>query len=64
MIYLSFHLQFIFRRDLKSCPVFSNLKTLSLNEYWCVPADFSALAYMLEHSPILEKLTLKLFSKV
>ncbi|TVU16839.1 hypothetical protein EJB05_36994, partial [Eragrostis curvula] len=54
---------FIFRRDLKWCPIFGNLKTLLLNEYWCVPADFSALAYMLEHSPILEKLTLQLFCK-
>ncbi|TVU26104.1 hypothetical protein EJB05_28636, partial [Eragrostis curvula] len=54
---------FIFRRDLKQRPIFGNLKTLLLNEYWCVPADFSALAYMLEHSPILEKLTLQLFCK-
>ncbi|KAK3118513.1 hypothetical protein QOZ80_9BG0700610 [Eleusine coracana subsp. coracana] len=54
---------FIFRRDLKSCPTFGSLKYLLLNEYWCVPADFSALAYMLEHSPILEKLTLQLFSE-
>ncbi|XP_025828384.1 uncharacterized protein LOC112903356 [Panicum hallii] len=52
---------FIFRRDLKCCPIFSNLKTLSLNEYWCVPDDFSALTCILEHSPVLEKLTLQLF---
>ncbi|KAL6626293.1 hypothetical protein ACP70R_030019 [Stipagrostis hirtigluma subsp. patula] len=54
---------FIFRRDLKRCPIFSNLKTLLLNEYWCVPADLSALLCILEHSPVLEKLTLQLFCK-
>uniref|UniRef100_A0A0A9GV48 FBD domain-containing protein n=1 Tax=Arundo donax TaxID=35708 RepID=A0A0A9GV48_ARUDO len=54
---------FIFRRDLKQCPTFTNLKTLLLNEYWCMPADFSALACILEHSPILEKLILQLLSK-
>jgi len=52
---------FIFRRDLKCCPIFSNLKALSLNEYWCVPDDFNALTCILEHSPVLEKLTLQLF---
>ncbi|XP_066337053.1 uncharacterized protein [Miscanthus floridulus] len=52
----------VFRRDLKCCPMFSNLKTLSLNEYWCMP-DFSSLTCILEHSPILEKLTLQLFCK-
>lgn len=26
-------------------PMFGNLKSLLLNEYWCMPADFSALAY-------------------
>jgi len=46
---------------LKCCPIFSNLKALSLNEYWCVPDDFSALTCILEHSPVLEKLTLQLF---
>ncbi|XP_062197349.1 MEIOTIC F-BOX protein MOF-like [Phragmites australis] len=54
---------FIFRRDLKWCPTFSNLRTSLLNEYWCVPADFSALECILEHSPVLEKLTLQLFCK-
>jgi hypothetical protein len=37
---------------------------LSLNEYWCVPDDFSALTCILEHSPVLEKLTLQLFCEV
>ncbi|KAL6658564.1 hypothetical protein ACP70R_004150 [Stipagrostis hirtigluma subsp. patula] len=54
---------FIFRRDLKRCPTFSKLKTVLLNEYWCVPADFSALACILEHSPVLAKLTFQLFCK-
>ncbi|CAL4994607.1 unnamed protein product [Urochloa decumbens] len=53
---------FIFRRDLTCCPTFSHLKNLLLNEYWCMP-DVCALACILEHSPVLEKLTLQLFSK-
>ncbi|PUZ67978.1 hypothetical protein GQ55_3G477500 [Panicum hallii var. hallii] len=54
---------FIFKRDLRWCPMFSNLKTLLLNDYWCVPDDFRSLACILEHPPVLEKLTLELFSK-
>ncbi|CAL4981843.1 unnamed protein product [Urochloa decumbens] len=50
-------------RDLKYCPIFSNLKTLLLNEHCCAPADFGALTSILEHSPVLEKLTLLLFCK-
>ncbi|TVT96692.1 hypothetical protein EJB05_58091, partial [Eragrostis curvula] len=54
----------VFKRDLNWCPTFSNLKTLLLNEYWCKPADdFSALTCILEHSPVLERLTLQLFCK-
>ncbi|TVU03878.1 hypothetical protein EJB05_50570, partial [Eragrostis curvula] len=53
---------FIFRRDLKWFPTFRNLKKLLLNEHWSVP-DLSALSCILEHSPVLEKLTLQLFSK-
>ncbi|KAL6660813.1 hypothetical protein ACP70R_001848 [Stipagrostis hirtigluma subsp. patula] len=49
---------FIFRMDLRWCPTFSKLKTLLLNDYWCVPDDFHALSCILEHSPVLEKLTL------
>ncbi|TVU16814.1 hypothetical protein EJB05_36969, partial [Eragrostis curvula] len=52
---------FVFKRDLKQCPTFSNLKTLSLNDYWCVAPDFLALTCILKHSPILEKLGLQLF---
>ncbi|KAL6846748.1 hypothetical protein ACP4OV_024196 [Aristida adscensionis] len=50
---------FIFRMDLRCCPTFSKLKTLVLKGYWCVDDDFYKL---LEHSPVLEKLTL-LFSE-
>ncbi|TVU41053.1 hypothetical protein EJB05_14543 [Eragrostis curvula] len=49
----------IFRRDLRWCPTFHNLKTLFLNE-WCVANGPGALLCILEHSPVLEKLTLKL----
>uniref|UniRef100_A0A0D9X599 F-box domain-containing protein n=1 Tax=Leersia perrieri TaxID=77586 RepID=A0A0D9X599_9ORYZ len=41
--------------ELKSCPMFSNLKTLSLGE-WCIGAEFDALIFLLQHSPNLEKL--------
>ncbi|CAL4897598.1 unnamed protein product [Urochloa decumbens] len=53
----------IFKKDLRWCPIFSKLKTLLLNEYWCVPDDFRALVCILEHSPVLEKLTLELSSE-
>ncbi|KAJ1275040.1 hypothetical protein BS78_05G106400 [Paspalum vaginatum] len=54
---------FIFKRDLRWCPMFNKLRTLLLNDYWCVPDDLHALACILKHSPNLEKLTLQLFSK-
>ncbi|CAN6380895.1 unnamed protein product [Urochloa humidicola] len=44
---------FIFRRDLKWCPTFSQLKSLTLSEH-----HVHALACILEHSPVLEILTL------
>ncbi|KAF0894653.1 hypothetical protein E2562_001946, partial [Oryza meyeriana var. granulata] len=50
---------FIFRRDLMWCPTFSKLKTLLLNE-WCVAIDVVALICFLQHTPVLEKLTLQL----
>ncbi|TVU26440.1 hypothetical protein EJB05_28987, partial [Eragrostis curvula] len=53
----------IFKRDMRWCPMFSNLKNLWLDDYWCVPDDFNMLACILEHTPILEKLTLQLFSE-
>lgn len=55
--------QFIFRRDLKWCPTFRQLKHVVLNEHWCVP-DVCTLASILKHSPVLEDLCLLLFSKV
>jgi hypothetical protein len=58
-----YSVQFIFRRDLKWCPTFTKLKTLLLNEYWCVPDDYSALACILEHSPVLENLILQIYSE-
>uniref|UniRef100_A0A0E0BGE0 F-box domain-containing protein n=1 Tax=Oryza glumipatula TaxID=40148 RepID=A0A0E0BGE0_9ORYZ len=50
---------FIFRRDLMWCPTFSKLKTLLLNE-WSVAIDLVALICFLQHTPVLEKLTLQL----
>ncbi|CAO2148226.1 unnamed protein product [Urochloa humidicola] len=50
---------FIFRKDLTRCPVFSKLKTLLLND-WCITANLRPLISFLQHSPILEKLTLQL----
>ncbi|KAL6652171.1 hypothetical protein ACP70R_011096 [Stipagrostis hirtigluma subsp. patula] len=55
---------YIFRRDLRWCPTFSKLKTLLLNEYWCEPTGCRALACILEHAPVLEKLTVLLSCKV
>ncbi|KAF7041309.1 hypothetical protein CFC21_051122 [Triticum aestivum] len=49
----------LFDRDLKWCPTFTKLKTLLLND-WCLAANHSALICFLQHSPILEKLTLQL----
>ncbi|KAM3223993.1 hypothetical protein ACQJBY_057406 [Aegilops geniculata] len=49
----------VFRMDLEWSPEFSKLKTLLLNE-WCVADDFTGLVYFLQHSPILETLTLQL----
>ncbi|CAL4981851.1 unnamed protein product [Urochloa decumbens] len=54
---------FIFGRDLNKCPIFSKLKTLLLNESWCVAPEFSALTCILKNTPVLGKLTLQLFSK-
>ncbi|TVU26417.1 hypothetical protein EJB05_28964, partial [Eragrostis curvula] len=49
----------IFRRDMRWCPTFSRLKTLLMNG-WCVAANIDPLVCMLEHSPVLENLTLLL----
>ncbi|TVU17790.1 hypothetical protein EJB05_33847 [Eragrostis curvula] len=54
---------FIFKMDLQLCPIFSNLKTLLLSDYFCVALDLDAISCILRHSPVLEKLALELFSK-
>ncbi|KAF7086655.1 hypothetical protein CFC21_089934 [Triticum aestivum] len=47
---------FLYRSDLKWCPIFGKLKTLLLNE-WFTAVD---LVCILRQSPVLESLTLKL----
>ncbi|CAM0907277.1 unnamed protein product [Alopecurus aequalis] len=49
----------VLTRELKRCPTFSNLKTLSLGE-WCMAADFDALIFLLQRSPNIERLFLQL----
>nr|XP_040250396.1 MEIOTIC F-BOX protein MOF [Aegilops tauschii subsp. strangulata]XP_040250397.1 MEIOTIC F-BOX protein MOF [Aegilops tauschii subsp. strangulata]XP_040250398.1 MEIOTIC F-BOX protein MOF [Aegilops tauschii subsp. strangulata]XP_040250399.1 MEIOTIC F-BOX protein MOF [Aegilops tauschii subsp. strangulata] len=49
----------ILNRELEMCPVFSNLKVLSLGE-WCMAADLHPLVLFLQHAPNLERLFLKL----
>ncbi|KAM3245718.1 hypothetical protein ACQJBY_056825 [Aegilops geniculata] len=52
------HHSMIFNKDIRRrCPVFTKLKTLLLGD-WCIHANFSGLVYFLQHSPILERLTL------
>ncbi|KAL6658210.1 hypothetical protein ACP70R_003796 [Stipagrostis hirtigluma subsp. patula] len=48
-----------FRRNLKWCPTFSELKTLLLKD-WGVAINFHALVCILKHSPVLEMLVLQL----
>ncbi|XP_047079895.1 F-box/FBD/LRR-repeat protein At5g56420-like [Lolium rigidum] len=55
--------KFIFTRDLRHCPTFIKLRTLLLNEYWCEAPDLDPVACILKNSPVLEKLTLQLFSE-
>ncbi|CAM0874770.1 unnamed protein product [Alopecurus aequalis] len=50
---------FVFKRDLNWAPTFNKLKTLVLNE-WFVTDDFGALIWFLQHSPLLEKLSLQI----
>ncbi|KAE8804641.1 hypothetical protein D1007_19699 [Hordeum vulgare] len=45
--------------ELENCPVFENLRTLSLGE-WCINSVFNALSTMLEKSPNLENLFIHL----
>ena len=53
--------QYIYKRDLESCPILGRLKTLLL-DMWCRTVDMHALVRILQHTPILEKLTLQLRS--
>ncbi|KAI5011497.1 hypothetical protein ZWY2020_013634 [Hordeum vulgare] len=53
---------FIFQRDLKLRPTFPMLKTLILDD-WCLHADFSSVIHFIQHSPNLEKVTLKLLEE-
>ncbi|CAM0878198.1 unnamed protein product, partial [Alopecurus aequalis] len=53
----------IFSKDLRWRPMFGRLKTVSLND-WCVTDNFTGLIYFLQHSPILERLTLQLSSSL
>uniref|UniRef100_A0ACD5Z7U5 Uncharacterized protein n=1 Tax=Avena sativa TaxID=4498 RepID=A0ACD5Z7U5_AVESA len=62
LVLLSESAKATFTRDLKHCPTFTKLKTLLLNEYWCDAPDVDPLACILKNSPVLEKLTLQLFS--
>ncbi|CAD6253606.1 unnamed protein product [Miscanthus lutarioriparius] len=52
---------YIYKRDLECCPIFGRLKTLLL-DMWCRHVDMHALVRLLQHTPILEKLTLQLCS--
>ncbi|CAN6285710.1 unnamed protein product [Urochloa humidicola] len=54
---------FIFKTDLVRCPTFSKLKTLLLNNAWCVAPYFSELTSILKNSPVLEILILQLCSE-
>ncbi|KAL6604422.1 hypothetical protein ACP70R_042849 [Stipagrostis hirtigluma subsp. patula] len=49
----------IFKRDLKWFPTFSKLKTLLLNE-WSLASGLRAISCFLQHSAMLEKVTLQL----
>uniref|UniRef100_A0A0D9XQ46 F-box domain-containing protein n=1 Tax=Leersia perrieri TaxID=77586 RepID=A0A0D9XQ46_9ORYZ len=50
---------FMFRWDLKWCPKFSKLKTLLVNE-WFMTSNMSGLACLLEHAPLVDRLTVEL----
>uniref|UniRef100_A0A453N1I6 FBD domain-containing protein n=2 Tax=Aegilops tauschii TaxID=37682 RepID=A0A453N1I6_AEGTS len=50
---------FILSRDWNHCsPIFSKLKSLLLNEYWCDAPGLDPLLCILKNSPVLEELTL------
>jgi hypothetical protein len=56
--------QYVIRSDLRWCPTFHKLKTLVLNDHWCKPVDCTPLACILEHAPVLEKLTIEFSQQV
>ncbi|KAM0851412.1 hypothetical protein ACQ4PT_052433 [Festuca glaucescens] len=51
--------ELILNREMEMCPIFSNLKVLTLGE-WCMADDFHPLVLFLQHAPNLERLFLKL----
>nr|XP_051215245.1 MEIOTIC F-BOX protein MOF-like isoform X2 [Lolium perenne] len=51
--------ELILNREMEMCPIFSNLKVLTLGE-WCMADDFRPLVLFLQHAPNLERLFLKL----
>ncbi|CAO2148157.1 unnamed protein product [Urochloa humidicola] len=53
---------FLLKRDLRFCPTFRKLKTLLLDG-WCVAGDQCAVACILQHSPVLEELTIDLYTE-
>jgi hypothetical protein len=52
-------MKLILNREMEMCPIFSNLKVLTLGE-WCMADDFRPLVLILQHAPNLERLFLKL----
>ncbi|WVZ51230.1 hypothetical protein U9M48_002391 [Paspalum notatum var. saurae] len=54
---------FVFHGDLELCPTFNKLRVLVLDDWWFVHRDFYGLNCILKHSPVLEKLSLRLFLK-
>ncbi|KAL6640771.1 hypothetical protein ACP70R_021894 [Stipagrostis hirtigluma subsp. patula] len=52
----------IFKRDMKLCPMFSNLKTLVLDG-WVLAREVDAFFSFLQRTPILEKITLLLYDE-
>ncbi|TVU26450.1 hypothetical protein EJB05_28997, partial [Eragrostis curvula] len=61
---LSGDTMYIFGRDLRWCPTFMKLKSLLLNDYWSDATYCRALACILEHVPVLEKLSIIFSRKV
>lgn len=58
-VIISRRAMFIFRNNFEWGHMFSKLKTLLLRD-WCLSDDFTGLVYFLQHSSILETLTINL----